>query len=141
MVNIQSITVVSERNTKIFNSAAENWAHMRSKATTARKRETHEKIRKLVKLNERITSAKYNVDEKKVEDIILIFGNTKETVHRLKDEYTRDLLFNENNKVIIVIFDIPPLYQVITTVYTSVGQEQIVSTTSSASPLSSRWET
>ena len=141
MVNIQSITVIHNGGTLVFNSAAENWAYIKSKAKTPTRLANHERIRKLNKMNEWLTAIKYQVEEKKVEDVILVFGKSSETIKRLEDENIRDLLFNEENIVVVTIFDIPPLYQTITIVYTSVGQEQIISTPSSASPLASRWET
>lgn len=140
MVNIQSITVVSNTSTKIFNSTEENWAFVRNKASTSIRQATHDRLRKLTKLNEKITAVKYNIEEEKVKDAILVFGTSKATTERLKEENIRELLFNKDNKVVVVIIDIPPLYQTITTVHTSDGQEQIVSTTSSASQTVSRWE-
>jgi hypothetical protein len=60
----------------------------------------------------------YNVPRATVKDVCQIFGNASETVRRLADDATRNLLFDLNNKIILQIRDNSPRVCRVSTVWT-----------------------
>jgi len=140
MVNIQAIIVVSRNNVIGFNSVQENWTFILSKATTPARLQKQIRNKKLAKMQDQLISMKYQIPIDNVKHVILAFGNIKETISHLRDENTRELIFNPENRVVVVIIDVPPTYKTITTIYTKSEHKHIISTVSEAAPLRSQWE-
>lgn len=140
MVNIQSIVVLSRDNVLAFSSAQENWAFVMSKANSPARLQKQFRNKKLAQMLDKLISMRYGIPQDKVKHIILIFGSIKEALKQLKDENTRLLIFDMNNRITLTIIDKPPVYQTITIVYTPEDNEQIISTLYTRAALQPFWE-
>lgn len=140
MVNIAAIVVISRSNVLAFNSVQENWALVMSKATTATRIRKQSRNKKLAQMLDQLISLKYQIPLEDAKHVILVFGNVKETLKHVRDENIRDLVFNPENRIVLVILDVPPVYKTIITIYTKDEHELLISTVSEATPLQSQWE-
>jgi len=135
MVNIQSIVCISPFSTIVFNSFNEYWVAMkRSHTNNATKLERLLKRKKLADTYEEALALKLEVDKTVVENIVTVFGTVREANRRLSDPYTREILFDLNNRVVVIAKDDGRMAQVIATVHMGEDYENIISTIREAKP-------